>query len=113
MSNEISKKSDIKFTVSLDENKVPAAIDWTAEDSGMNGNRQCKAVLLGLWDAEESAALRIDLWTKEMNVDEMKQFFYETFMGLADTYQRATDEKDVANEIRSFGEKFSKLAGIK
>jgi hypothetical protein len=48
-----------------------------------------------------------------MNVDEMKQFFYETFMGLADTYQRATDEKDVANEIRSFGEKFSKLAGIK
>jgi gliding motility-associated protein GldC len=113
MNTEFPKKSDIKLTVSLDENQVPAAIDWMADDSGMPGTKPCKAVLLGLWDGDEQTTLRIDLWTKEMSVDEMKRFFYETFMGLADTYERATFEKDVANEIRGFGEHFSKIADVK
>lgn len=113
MSTDISKKSDIKFTVSLDEKQVPTAIDWMAEDSGMTGTKPCKAVMIGLWDGDEQTTLRIDLWTKEMSVEEMKRFFYETFVGLADTYERATDEKNVADEIRAFGEHFSKLADVK
>ncbi len=113
MSTEFSKKSEIKIIVSLDEQQVPAAINWMAEDSGMTGIKPCKSVMLGLWDGEEQATLRIDLWIKEMSVEEMKRFFYETFMGLADTYYRATDEQEVTNEIRSFGEHFSKIAGVK
>ncbi|MCC7513106.1 MAG: gliding motility protein GldC, partial [Bacteroidia bacterium] len=31
------KKSEIKFTVSLDDNNKPVALHWNAEDSGMQG----------------------------------------------------------------------------
>ncbi len=112
MSNTIIKKSDIKFTVSLDENKVPSTIEWMAEDSGMKETKPCKSVMIGLWDGDEQTTMRIDLWTKEMTIEEMKRFFYETIVGLADTYERATNEKDVADEIRGFGAHFSKIADV-
>jgi gliding motility-associated protein GldC len=113
MAETIAKQSDIKFTVALDEKQIPVSIDWTADDSGMEGAKPCKAVLISLWDGNEQTSMRIDLWTKDMSVEEMRRFFYETFMGMAETYQRATDEKDVAKEIRAFGDKFSLLTGVK
>ena len=64
--------SEIKLTVHLDENKVPERIDWEAEDGGARSSS--KAVLLALWDEQERNTLRIDLWTKEMTVEEMKAF---------------------------------------
>ena len=113
MADMITKQSDIKFTVALDEQQIPVSIDWKADDSGVEGTKPCKAILISLWDGNDQTSMRIDLWTKDMSVEEMKRFFYETFMGMAETYQRATDEKDVAKEIRDFGDKFMKLAGVK
>ena len=69
--------SEIKLTVHLDENKVPERIDWEAEDGGVRSSS--KAVLLALWDEQERNTLRIDLWTKEMTVEEMKAFFTRIF----------------------------------
>ena len=65
------KESEIKIKISLDENKVPEQIHWTAEDAGER-DQKSEAVLISLWDAEQQNSLRIDLWTKEMKVDEMK-----------------------------------------
>ena len=56
------KTSQIRFTVSLDENQVPERIDWEAEDGGVKS--ECKAALISLWDAKENNTLRIDLWTQ-------------------------------------------------
>jgi gliding motility-associated protein GldC len=113
MAETIAKQSDINFRVSLDEKQVPASIEWKADDSGLEGTKPCKSVLISLWDGDEQTSLRIDLWTKDMSVEEMRRFFYETFMGMAETYQRATDEKDVAKEIRDFGDKFRQLTDVK
>lgn len=32
--------------------------------------------MFGFWDGAEQSAMRIDLWTKNMMVDEMGEFFF-------------------------------------
>ena len=99
----MSKKSDINFSIALDENHIPEKIEWSATDSGEEGSKEAKAIMMSLWDAKENNTLRIDLWTKEMMIDEMKHFFYQSIITMSDTYERATNDKEVATEIREFG----------
>jgi gliding motility-associated protein GldC len=96
------KQSSIQIQVALDDQKIPEAISWNASDSGEGNTRKAKAFLLSLWDGQEKTALRIDLWTKDMMVDEMEDFFYQTLVTLADTYQRATQYNDLAEDIKVF-----------
>lgn len=105
-SQSYMKKSEIKFTVTLDETKQPVAIDWEAQDSGLEGVKSSKALMISLWDEKENSTLRIDLWTKEMLVDEMHRFFYESLNSMADTYLRATQDETMAKELRAFSERF-------
>jgi len=97
--------SDIRLTVHLDENRVPERIDWEAEDGGVKSSS--KAILLSVWDEKEANTLRIDLWTKEMSVEEMKAFFHQNLMTLADTFERATGEGKMAAQMRDFGAYFA------
>ena len=99
------KTSDIRLSVHLDEDKVPERIDWEAEDGDMRSSS--KAVLLSLWDAEEKNTLRIDLWTKEMSMEEMKAFFHQNILTMADTFERATGEGKMAAQMRDFGAYFA------
>ncbi|MCB0401588.1 MAG: gliding motility protein GldC [Flavobacteriales bacterium] len=99
----MSKKSEINFKIHLDENHIPEKIEWSASDSGEEGTKEAKSFMMSLWDAHENNTLRIDLWTKDMMVDEMKYFFYQSLITMGDTYERATSDKAVANEIREFG----------
>ena len=98
------KTSEIKFTVSLDENKLPVKIDWNASDA--NEESSCKSLMISLWDANENNTLRIDLWTKDMTVDEMKQFYHQCLLSMADTFDRATGEAEAAKEMRTFAQHF-------
>ncbi|CAN5579965.1 gliding motility protein GldC [soil metagenome] len=106
------KRSDIKITVSLNAEKHPVAIDWHAEDSGMDGNHSAKSFMLALWDKPEKSTMRIDLWTTEMSVEEMQFFFYETLASMADTYERATNDKERAVEMRAFAQNFGKKTKV-
>lgn len=98
--------STIQLNVTLDENKVPERIHWQAAEGGMPNPAEAKAFMLSIWDLNENAALRIDLWTNKMMVDEMNDFFFQTLMTMADTYQRATNQKELADEIRTFTKSF-------
>jgi gliding motility-associated protein GldC len=104
------KKSDIKFTVTLNEEKFPEQIHWSADDSGIEGVKECSSVMISLWDPNDKSTLRIDLWTPKMQVDEMKHLFYETFRSMADTYIRATNDQKAADEIAAFAERFARLS---
>ena len=95
-------ESSIEIKVTLDENKMPSAIGWSAPDNTTENTRKAKAFLLSLWDGSEKTALRIDLWTKDMMIDEMEDFFYQTLMTMADTYQKATRHDDLALEMKNF-----------
>ena len=66
--------SKIEIEVELDNNKVPEKIRWTASDGNIN-NQETKATFLSVWDSKNQESLRIDLWTKDMPLDEMKLFF--------------------------------------
>lgn len=102
--------SSIHIDVTLDENKMPDALAWTAPGGGVPDPRKAKAMLLGLWDGDEAAALRIDLWTNDMKVDEMNDFFYQSLMGMAETYARATRHREVADELKTFAQSFREKA---
>jgi gliding motility-associated protein GldC len=94
------KSSEIKFQIDLDENKVPERIHWEASEAGINA--EAKAMILSVWDKKEQNTLRIDLWTKEMQVDEMKQFVHQTILTLADNFEKSTGEKIMAETMRDF-----------
>jgi gliding motility-associated protein GldC len=95
-----NRTSEIKFTVTLDENNLPVNIDWEASD--VNEKSQCRSMMIALWDAKENNTLRIDLWTKDMLVDEMKQFFHQSLATMADTFERATGEKAICDDLRDY-----------
>lgn len=99
-------KSTITIDVTLDENRMPQAIEWNAGDAKTDKAQQARAMMLAFWDGAEKTALRIDLWTKEMMVDEMADFFYQTLMTMADTYSRATHYEDQAEEMKKFARDF-------
>ena len=99
-------KSTIKIDVALDENRVPESIAWAASDTTADKAQKAKAMMLSFWDGAEKTALRIDLWTKDMMMDEMSDFFYQTLMTLADTYGRATKHEDLVNDMKKFASDF-------
>jgi len=101
-------KSSIVIEVDLDENRIPQKIEWSATDSTAANTQPAKAVMLSLWDGAEKTALRIDLWTQQMMVDEMADFYYQTFMTMADTYARATRQTELVNDMKQFAEDFFK-----
>jgi gliding motility-associated protein GldC len=98
--------SSIVIDVHTDENKMPDAISWRATDTTVEDAQKAKAMILSFWDGAEKSALRIDLWTKDMMVDEMADFFYQTLMTMADTYGRATNHKEIVEEMKSFAHDF-------
>lgn len=100
--------SNINIEVHLDNDKVPQQINWNAADSTADMQQKAKAMMLAFWDGADKSALRIDLWTKDMMVDEMADFFYQTFMGMADSYNRATHNDELVGDMKKFAKEFIK-----
>ena len=99
-------RSSINIDVILDSDRVPEQISWNATDTTAENARKAKAMMLAFWDGADKTALRIDLWTKEMMVDEMADFFYQTFMTMAETYNRATQDQGLTNDMKQFAKEF-------
>ncbi len=101
-------KSTITIDVLLDPNKVPQQISWSATDSNSNMAQKAKAMSVAFWDGADKTALRIDLWTKDMMVDEMADFYYQMFSTMADSFERATQQKELSKDIKNFAKDFQK-----
>ncbi len=101
-----TRTSEINITVVLDENQVPEQLTWSAEDGGVS-KEEAKAVLVSIWDNKAKETLKIDLWTKDMPVDEMKIFFHQTLVAMTDTFLRATDDEKMAHTMKDFCEYFA------
>ena len=98
------KKSEIDFTIELDDNNVPENIIWKASDTG-DKTENTKAISVSLWDDNQKNTMRIDLWTKEMPVDEMKRFAVDCIGGLAQTVMNSTADEFMATEINALCDK--------
>ena len=108
----VSNKSQIIVDVSLDENKVPEKLHWSAKDGGVE-NMESKAIFMSVWDHKTKEALRIDLWTKDMPLDEMKIFFHQTLTAMSDTFERATNDDKMSATMRDFCDYFAEKLAIK
>ena len=104
------KLEQIRFDIELDDNNVPEKINWTATENSRSS--EAKAMILAVWDKEEQNAMRIDLWNKDMQVDEMKQFVHQTILTLADSFERATNEKAMADTMRDFCQYYAEKMNI-
>jgi len=100
------RQSTIKIDVLLDPNKVPEQINWQATDSSADMTQKAKAMCIAFWDGADKTALRIDLWTKDMMVDEMGDFYYQMLMGMADSFKRATNQQGLSDELKIFAKDF-------
>ncbi|MEO7210528.1 MAG: gliding motility protein GldC [Chitinophagaceae bacterium] len=103
------QQSNIRIDIELDNDKIPEKISWKASDSTADEVQHAKAMMLAFWDGADKSALRIDLWTKEMMVDEMADFFYQAIFSMADTYQRATGYEDQVEAMKNFAQDFYKI----
>lgn len=101
MEDKIVKVSKIEVEIGLNENNLPIEMRWTAPDGGMTDS-PAKAMLLSLWDPKDNNTLKIDLWTKEMSVEEMKQFFHQTLLTMADSFEKATGETKISEDLRDY-----------
>jgi gliding motility-associated protein GldC len=104
------KQTEIKFKVSLDANSLPTNIEWSAPDAGQASS--CKSMMVALWDEKENNTLRIDLWTKDMSVDEMKKFYIQNILTLTDTYLKATADEPTSALVKDFFAEVGKKIGV-
>jgi gliding motility-associated protein GldC len=108
----IEHNSEIKFNVALDENKIPEEIFWTAKDGGID-NEASKAIMISVWDHKKKDTLKMDLWTKDMPVDEMKQFYHQTLVAMAESFERATDDAKMGATMKDFCDYFAEKLELK
>jgi len=105
-------KSKIELLVELDDNRVPEKLSWSAQDGGID-NEEAKAMMLSVWDPNAKETLRIDLWTKDMPVDDMKQFFHQTLVTMSDTFHRATQDEKMTATMKDFCDYFAEKLELK
>lgn len=99
-------QSEIKFNIDLDDKRIPEKIYWNASEKDDENFSETKAISLSVWDPLQKNTLRIDLWTKDMPVDEMKRFFIDTLGGIGQTLLSSTGDEFMAQEIEALCEKF-------
>ena len=104
----MSKNAEIKFTVELDQNNIPDKIFWQASDADFEGDKSCDSIFISIWDKEKKNSLSIDLWTKKMEIGEMDAHFYFTFIKMAETYYKSTNNKEISEMIVKFAQDFAK-----
>jgi gliding motility-associated protein GldC len=102
--------SEINFKVLIDEDHLPVDIKWEANDA--NEKSHAKSAMIAIWDAKENNTLRMDLWTKDMSVDEMKKFYHQNVVTLTDTYVRATGDENTAKKVKEFFNTIGKEIGV-
>ena len=99
-------QSSIKIDVLLDPDKIPVQINWTASDNKADIVQQAKAMCVAFWDGADKTAMRIDLWTKDMMVDEMADFYFQMLSSMADTFGRATQQTGMSDDLKVFAKGF-------
>ena len=106
----MNKQNEIKFSITLDEKNVPETIIWEATDADKDANekKECKSIMISIWDRKERNTLRIDLWTKDMGVDEMHAHFFQTLVTMAESFQKATGNNEILTDMQEFCDNFSK-----
>ena len=105
------RKSKISFEIELDENNLPQTISLNTDD-GQLKDVAIKSFLISAWDEKTNETLRIDLWTKNMIVNEMFIMYHQTLLSMATSLEKATNEHKLADALRDYCTFFGEKSGI-
>ena len=109
--NKSLKKEKFSIDVLMDENLIPEDLQWnSSQENGQS--EKASAALIYLWNAQKNETFSLDLWTKKMSIEEMNKMMFQTIMTLANSYEKATSEDQLANAMRDFGEFFGEKTEI-
>lgn len=108
----MSTSSEITLRIRLDANKVPEHIEWQASDAGQSFPAESKSVFLSLLDKDTLDTSTLFLWTKECQVAEMDRNIFYALGSMTDGYYNATQNTELANEMRRFVQYFGEKTGI-
>jgi gliding motility-associated protein GldC len=110
---KIEKTSQLRVAVGLDKDNLPVDLQWDADDRAPGSQPvPCKAMLLSLFERETLDTIKIDLWTVDMQVNEMDRFFFQTLRSMADTYYKATQNRELAVDMQRFVQYFGEKTGL-
>jgi|ERR1043165_2939088 gliding motility-associated protein GldC len=104
----VSKTSEIRFKVGLNDKNVPEDIKWMATDSKNNELRDCKSIMISIWDMVQNQTLKIDLWTNDMTTDEMHSHFFQTLLSMSESYARATGNPHAVEDMKKFAQELAR-----
>jgi gliding motility-associated protein GldC len=106
------REKEVKIKLSLDDNDIPSKMWWSSTDDKKDSAPEMKAMFLSMFDKDTKDTLKLDLWTKDFQMNEMDRFIYHTIRSLADSYLKATNNKDLANDMQRFAEYFGEKTEI-
>ena len=104
-------KQTLKFEVELDENNLPNSIKMLKEKAS-NSSIDLKALMIAGWDAKRKETLRVDIWTKDMPVNDMFIMYHQNMMGMATSLEKSTGQNKLANALRDYCDFFAKETKI-
>lgn len=109
----MNEKKKIQIEVELGKDQVPESILWHADDLESNQAVACKAMMLSFWDHNRKDTMKLDLWTRDMTVDEMKIFFHQTLLSMSESLHKATGDERIAGDMQDFCDYFAEKMEIK
>ena len=105
------RKAKINIEIGLNENNVSETISWMASDYG-EVCHDSKSIMLSMWDGSKKETLSIDMWTKDMTVQEMKFFIFQTLLKMNEVIKKSTGEDKLVIEMQKFIKRFGVLAEV-
>ena len=95
------KHSEINFKILLDDENIPEQISWSATENPNEGIEETKSIFIGVWDNYNKGLMALPLWTKDMEVFDMKRFYIEVIGSIGDTLERATGDHKTGQLIEN------------
>jgi len=105
------RQANIDIQISLNENNVPEQISWKATDT-KNDQAKSKAFILSFWDSDSKNSFNIDLWTKDMTMEEMKFFVFQNLLKMSNILEKSTGDENLVQIMKDFSRKFGKMADL-
>lgn len=102
------QKSEINFSVELDAQRVPERIFWDATENPNEGINETKAISVSVWDHYHKGLLGINLWTKDMPVDEMNHFAVDIIGNLSQMIKDSTGDPKIIELLEQTGRAITK-----
>lgn len=101
-------ESEINFRVQLDAQRIPEKIFWDATENPNEGINETKAISVGVWDQYHKGLLGINLWTKDMPVDEMNHFVVDLIGNITQMVKDSTAEAKIIEVLENAGRQITR-----